>query len=454
MRHVEGVRAQRAARFFELSAAVEPGVRERAEELLETLHIQPMSSLAWPPVDHLSAATRVLRMPFRDEAAERPDSVEAVADSLDLQVVPGAFDAAREGRGEPLTVRVYPLPSLRVRPRGSTTVRLYWIAPDGSEETARTVQVEPAAFYSPGFELYVRAPLSEPGLWHLVVEVEHDERRARGLPVPVECVRDFRARVQGVREGIAARGIQNVPWGPVVGSLRGIIDHGIRLQGGLGVEQVLALVEAVLAGESPDLGSIPLPHALGRADLTFWAVAPAGEIERVVLVPAPTSSAPESLFVGPVGQSWIELAERTGSLVVAAPLDPFRTEVGEDEQGREVEGATATSAEIIARARAAHPGKPLVLVARGDVIATLRLERAIADAGPPDVDLVVLSSERAGAVALDPSLETLIVSPGGPADAPSDEEADAGPVQRVRGAGTSFLTEPRLAEIVERWLVR
>jgi hypothetical protein len=181
-RHVHAVRAQRSAVFFDEWSRATAAARSRAAAHLQAGSGTSGPSGRFPDLALLTQATRVLR---GREPGER-DALQRFADQLDLEVVPGYFFAADEGRGAALTVRVY---QLETTPRPSETeLSLVWIAPDGAEPTAMSEPFAGEAFSTPGFEMFPRAPISEAGQWRLVPIVRDAGREVRGAAVPVECV--------------------------------------------------------------------------------------------------------------------------------------------------------------------------------------------------------------------------------------------------------------------------
>ena len=387
--HAQVLFAERAAAFFAAFDAAEPARREAAAEYLAGARSERAPAGAWPVLDDVAAATRRL-------AGAGDDALARFADTLDLQVVPGAFAPAREGRGEALTVRVYR--AGKVEPDGDLRLSLHWIAPDGAETRARTEPIGARAFATPGFQMYVRAPLSEPGVWRLVPEVERDGRTARGVGVEVACVAALEARVAALR-------------GPCRERLGALLELGMRPLAAEGLEALLARCEE-------------------GADAATPGFVPAGAAPRTVLAfLALPGEAPGGFLLGPVGARWRELARRAALALVALPPEP--------------DGAALDAA--LADLGIAERPERVVLVARGVAATTLALQPAATELADAFVETGPFGAPPASLA----GAPTLIVRDAEAGAAPA---APARDVTTVPGARTSFLSEPLLPARVEAWL--
>jgi hypothetical protein len=403
--HLQALRAERAALFFEAWADAAPERRAAAEEHL-VLSAQGRGRLdAVPALDALARATRVLH-------GEDPEDVPArFVDSLDLRIVPGVA-TADVPRGEPLEVRVgrvFDAPFPSAEEGDVLELELTWIQPAASGEVhARRERFERTAFDGP-FQMYVRAPVSGEG-WRLQPTIHVGERAVAGAPVPLAVVEAFAERFARLAERDEA---------PVA-------FQRLHLLGALGLRfadgrEPAWWLETVEADHASDGWASP-----GRLRLPPGGVLPGRP--ALVVVP-PTGLAPDALFAGPPGAGWLALAEEAGIAIAVASLE----EIGGAALGTTLEGI-----------RAAVGVEEVVLVARGDAVVTLHL--AVAAARPAGVAGLVLctSLERPGPVL--PAVPTLLVRPA------SDETPPQAEHVTVRsGAGTVFTTEPELPGLVREW---
>ena len=145
--------------------------RARVVEVMGSLRSAGAPSEWWPDLGSIEVGTRILN--GLDDAAflaeNKAGALAVQAASLDLRVLPGAFEARSEGRTASLVVRVSPL--FELREALEVKVSLIWVGPDGAEITARTEVISARAFSAPGFDMYLRAPHTRPGVWQLVAEL-------------------------------------------------------------------------------------------------------------------------------------------------------------------------------------------------------------------------------------------------------------------------------------------
>ena len=388
------VRAERAARFFELWEAASAERRAATERALVALRSDGQPLDGRPGLAELSLATRVLLGASLEEA--RSDEIARFADALDVRLVPGVATAGR-GRGEPLRALVRRMGTVTFD--GDLTLGLVWLGPDGGEIRARREPFTARDFAS-GFTMYLRAPSAEAGTWSLVPEVEVAERAVRGNPVPFEIVPRFAERLARLEERSDGT--------PGRGRIVRLGRHGVRPADGR--RPSVALSEAETTDERPTGTSHPA---------------------AALLVVAPHGEAPEAFLHGPVGAAWRSLvAERN---LQVATIEAAATGDG---------GLVAAVAEL----RRAAGAVPVVLVARADAVTAVHLAlvgRAVA------LDGIVLCGtlKRPGPVL--PAVPTLLVSPY--AETRPDDPAH---LERARGAAMAFLSEPLLPELVGAWLER
>lgn len=330
--HLRAVRAERAELLREALAEAAPD-EEQLTRLRATWRTPGSAAGSLPSLGAVMDSVRRL------EGGE-PSRLQQLADALDLQPVPGAFATQTTGRGPVLRVRVYPL--YRRGPVGDVHMSLYWRAPDGTETRARRESAAESAFALPGFEMFVRAPVSEPGLWHLVPEVEREGVTARGVPVPVPCV----------------AGPLEVPAVPTLH----LEEQWLRIEWQLLLERGLRPARGVLA---PRRGL----EAFARRELDFaplwsgdrefptgWTTLPEAP-QRVLVLVCPTEEAPGAVLRE--DSPWRALVDSPYSVCLSTSV--------------RVRGEPSLAG-IVELARANHPELPLVLVVRGDGAARLSVE--------------------------------------------------------------------------------
>ena len=194
--HRATLRAAWTVAFHEAWAVAAPDRRARVRELLAELRSPGAPAEVLPDLGTVEVARRILLGEDPDAyLSEAPHAVLAVqALSLDLRVTPGLVRARNAGRAASLVVDVAPLFALR--DRLDVDVRLWWHGPAGERVLAREEPVGAASFDPEGFQMFVRAPLAGPGLWHLVPELVPDVsaapllRPVLGPACPVPLVAD------------------------------------------------------------------------------------------------------------------------------------------------------------------------------------------------------------------------------------------------------------------------
>ena len=429
--HLRAVRTERTLRFQSAWGQADDGLREEAEGALQRLRARGAPLGSRPSLGALAEATRVLEGRLSDGASETRRELIELADSIDLHVVPGAFEAASSGRGEYVVARVYRL--YGAAPSTDIVMTLYWVSPEGEETRARRETVARDAFLPPGFDMYLRAPLAEPGAWQLVAEVASDAHRdgVRGEPVPVECVPELDSRFGDAVQRARSNSSQALRF--LAGELQRRLEGGTRRERGLSVSEELRRLEAwPPSGPGPDFwiehtdptreGSVTRPLA--------WVSEPAGDPSAIWLLPAPSQDALGALFAQTGGVSWIAAAESAKAVLASVRFD-LRQEFG--------------LREMAARIRRRYPGKPLVLIARGDAVA--RLSFAFLQGTAPAFDGLVLNGFSGELAATFPVVPTLQVFPGGD-EVAGDLESR---VRNASGGGMDFTAEMRLPLLVAEW---
>jgi hypothetical protein len=436
--HWNVVLTERTERFLAGSAAADPAARERGAKVLERMRSPGSGLLSPPSLAALARAQRALRAADSPPEQER---MERTADALDLQPAPGVFESRAEGEGVAVTVGVVPLTPLA--DRADIQLSLYWIAPDGNEQLARREPVRAAALEAPGFQMFLRTPRSAPGMWQLVAECERDGVRARGAPVEVECVERLDERLRRV----FARSLPpQSPAAMLAIALALRHQSGLRTLASLRPSEMLRQIERALPAEeaAPTASPALEPGVVAPCEQAFvdarkiphwvWSLRPEGEIERVVILLAPWTDAPEAVLQR---ESWRKLAGEGRAWMLSTHLP--------DSAGK----ATGV-AELLTRLRALAPAGKCCLVARGGSVGTLLLgvETAERDAPLPFDALVmstVISSPTPEKVL--PQVRRLLLAPGGARELPQEPAS----FTWLEGSRIPLLNEPRLPELIARW---
>jgi len=426
-----------------LAADEEP--RRAAADVIHAQLRTGIPTVYWPPLAVLADAWNVLR--GADLEQDGPERRFAAA--LDLRVRPGAF-AAQEGsdpaeQGAPLTIDVEALYSVELpgSPEspdspdspdsvGEARLSLFWIGPDGTEIRARSEPIlEPEAFAAPGFPMYVRAPLAEPGLWSLVPEIETARGAARGFPVRVECVEALEQRLAELQALLAAEAPAD--------------------------ERTAAeLLRALRAGVRSPLWPRLVEHFEGR-HASLWrdyemsgielggaelVGIPPSEDARAVLIVLAASGKPAAwTFAGPAGEAWRRLAIERRVLVLATDL-PI------DSAG--VAAGAATVSDLAAGLRAAEPDRPVLLLASGPALSRLRsAERRGAELAFDGLVLSTVLARPARPRGLD-GVPTLFVEVL--ADAPSESGPEGDELTWMRRPEPPLVADVMLPDWIGPWL--
>ncbi|MCP3920562.1 MAG: hypothetical protein GY711_33975 [bacterium] len=278
-RHVHGVYVERRLALESAWDAASPGAQARARELLGRI---PTDDAFMPSARTISGALRVLR------GLAPATAVQRLVDSVDLRVMPGAFEPTDHARGEPVIVVVRGLYGTGLEEAEvSHRLRAVWVGPDGDEVLATTEMFHPRALRA-GFELYVHAPRSRPGAWRLIPEIDGE----RGFGVRVECVLDLHDRVQASAER------------DVVLAVR----HGVRDPLAPTVARTLDSAQRPVAA--------PVRGAAG-AVLGWELIGEHEGSEPVVLIQSPEHAEPAWSFAGPRARAWGKLAAVAGTRIIA-----------------------------------------------------------------------------------------------------------------------------------------
>jgi hypothetical protein len=357
---------------------------ERREAALEVF--KGLRSAANPEGKELDLNSIDLVLSALDPArlgAESPE--QALASVLSLRVVPGAFEARSEGRGEATTVHLVRRRDVVIE--GDQILSLYWLGPDGEEIRARREVVPHAVVRAGTVEMFIRPPVAAPGPWQLVCEVGMDKRASRGLPVSVDCVSDLTAR----RSALAALPAVSMRGRTLGESLTALCDRGVR-HSALGASELLTLAEGGALGRLQ-----PVTHH-GSLELH---ITPESEPTGTLVIVGGSALSPLELAAGAASRAWLSFAEseRMRVILLDLPLSARR-------------GGLSLPMRII-ELREERPEDAFHLVAFGDVAGFVPSMRTRYPELPLDgVTLVSGSLKRAGR---DPRLDirTMLVECSG-----------------------------------------
>ena len=408
--HRANRRAEREDDFFRAWSHAAEVDRERTARTLAELRSQGAPAEWRPDLGSLGVATWTLGGGDPELLlGENPAaSLGVQALSVDLVVRPGAFRSTAPGeRPENLVVRVWPL--FELSEALDVTGRLIWIGPDGRESLAREEPIRASAFAEGGFDMYVRAPRSAPGIWQLVLELEPDLSELEGglraapvglalvgvvrsTPVPVPCIADLPKSMAG-DQGLGR------------GPLEALLGSGLRFSG-----EATRLAREVLTG-------VPAAIVLAPSEVT-------------VLLASPRDLAGGPTLAGIVGQTWRAATD--------ARLVPFEPSAGGVEPRLHTQLAEL-------------PPGPKVVVLRGDTLLDVQLESL--RFGVPDVDALVVLASAWRPTATLPAVPTLFLTSDGAA-ADLARELGAGRVEAQQLEFSPFLSELELPALVAAFLER
>lgn len=317
------------------------------------------------------------------DESSRAQAWKRFVSAIDLRPVPGVFGARREGRGEAITVEVAPLWSepFPAPAAGAVRAQLKWFGPSGEEVIAREEPVNLSSFAT-GFEMYLRPPAAEPGVWQLGLQITEKGGVHQSRRIPVECIDEL----PKVREQLAARvGAEPLP---IERYLHRRLDElsrlGLRRVNGV---RLMNLIEAWQMPQGEAAGKVEAFRMEGfdSAGQVLWRLRAAEESRKVVVLSAGDFESPLDLLSGPLGQTWSDFAESTGYRVIAAQID--------------LPGAGGLQIDALVAALRSKLGvREVVLVARGDLGRSL--PQHMAAGGGEGIDRVVISETLAARVPL------------------------------------------------------
>ena len=396
--HTSNLRLQWEERWFAKWAVADAERRATMGNFLESLRsvCEPLDAM--PSWGALGVANEVFAGAAPLELLDAtPDAVLRLqALALDLRATPGAFVArAADEPKERMTVRVEPLFELSAAL--PVTARLLWVSPAGEKQLAREEFVESAFFMGAGFDLFVRAPHSAPGMWQLVLElVAESAPTQRSKPVLVPCVTTTETAFAPAKL---------------------LVESGYRVLGGLDrfADDWMQDWAAGRPLERPKKGLRAGGLVLGAFD-GLW--------------PAP-------LFAGTRGDAWRDAIDL--ELYGALPGGTMS-----------FDGAYQPSLDSVHNVLARLPQDgPRVLVLRGNSVLLNQLE--VLQQGPQDLDALVIVSSDWRPTAAHPKLPTLVLTPN-PACQKALETLQPELVWVQRLERSVFLSELELPALVAAFL--
>lgn len=439
--HEAVVKNERMDTFFRAWDTASEERRDAAADVLASLRSSGAPSEWWPDPGSIEVATRVLGGESAELLlAENEAAILAVqAASLDLRVQPGLFESRATGRGQSLVVRVAPL--FELREALAVHLRLIWIGPDGQEQIARDEVVGKSAFKAPGFDMYIRAPLSADACWTLVAELR---------PTADASLEQLQEEAGGPKQQSALflRPIRS--YGVSVPALRkvdqvtsllmdqangGLPPDESSLQGQLAARRVSRIGAAMQGLTSEGLRLSPLA---GFSFTGFWEQSCAGQIptpqiaqrtERVFLRSSTTTDAFGAVESGIVMQAWSQLGTVLDVAQSAGGLEP-------------VIGRSCSNLKGLV-----DSPKETILVLRGDALMSSQLEAMRHGLRGFDKLVIVANSWRP--TPLMPDVPTLFLTPN---KASADLAGQADHVTAKVLSRSVFLSELDVPAQVADWL--
>ncbi len=437
--HEQAVIAERARLLLDAWLLAGEAARASAQRELERL--TPAGAPSSAPLS-ARAMTGAWRALGNRQPASEAGELQELADALDLRVTPGFFASRAEGPGEVTTVRLRLLWDAPVS--HGLMVSLVWLPPSEGAAGAEPVRArrEPAsarAFEGAGFEMYIRPPVSAPGMWRLVAELEQGERRARGVPVPVECLAAAPELIALAREALADEQRLFVP---IAQGLLASALSGARLPAGLEPSLCRQILRDPLRGDQraqPRPVEVAFQTSTGE-ERWIWSWFPPQPARIAIVILVPDAEPPEALFAGVMGERWVRVGTELRAPLFASHLPPRGA------NGRDARAVLERLAEL---AELAGSRLPLALVARNHTLGDLAI--ALAGVGQPPFDALLAAwSIRGEPRAPFGGLPSLFVARDGP---PQPQRTATG-VLWVAGERFALLAEPLLVDQARAWLAQ
>jgi hypothetical protein len=429
--HLSVVACERRTRFLEHYAQADSARRERALELLEAAR-PAGASTGWQPSAALLRRAEALLQDRAESATDAElERFDALAGALDLVAIPGAFELREKEPTTPVTVRVTLLSAAQAR---DCEFVLEWIDSARRQVHARKEPVDARGFAGQGFDMFLRAPLCEPGacwLYGRIAPRGVAPFAVRTAEIRVDAIERLDARLAALRE----RSLGDHPGYVRLGELlTSLIVRGARRSASLGGADVLAALET-WSESGPAPGS-PVPiealeTAPGGAERWLWSYSPSATPRRALALFAGPDEPADAPFAGAAGLEWMRWAERSATQLFAvnAPTEPGELET------------------LLARLRAWSGGLEFGVVVRDDAWRAFSLGLATLSGQPFGAWIVNVSTPASTHGALLAGCPGLLVAPGpAPAARPG--------LEWVEGARLPLIEEALLPAHVEAWFTR
>lgn len=309
-----------------------------ATELLQRARSEDQAGLSlWTerpgPVFYWQSPSEMLSLAAHAEQGRSWSPAERLYYGLRVQYTPGwwsapAVDAGSLGPlpslGGDQVVKVRLYPDL-VESLPSEPVDLSLVALDaaGQRRVLRREVIGPQAWQVPGFVLFLKRRDFE-GVVALRLESSGEDPVSVPLPLPRQG-----ARIEERFEGLLAAQHEWSPAGArVLEELYLWRERGARAPHGQTPGRLIAGLEAELSGEPvrgvawPQGATAKGPWTYEPAGVSAGAGEVGGDVERerergALVFVHPGGAAPDDIFNGSIGQSWIELSERWGWSLIA-----------------------------------------------------------------------------------------------------------------------------------------
>ena len=429
--HRSVVAGERRARFLEHYAQADGAQRERARKLLEAARPAGASTGWQPNAALLRRAEAALQDRAEGAADAELERFDALAGALDLVAIPGAFELREQEPTAPVTVRVALLSDTQAR---DCEFALQWIDTARRHVHARKEPVDARGFAGQGFDMYLRAPLCEPGacwLYGRIAPRGEAPFAVRTAEIRVDAIERLDARLAALRE----RSLGDHPGYVRLGELlTSLIVRGARRSASLGGADLLAALES-WSEAGPAAGS-PVPieaveASAGSAERWLWSYSPSATPRRALALFAGPDEPADAPFAGAVGLEWMRWAERSATQLFAvnAPTEPGELEA------------------LLERLRAWSGGLEFGVVVRDDAWRAFSLGLATLSGQPFDLWVVNVSTPAQAYGALLAGCPGLLVAPGPAPDARPG-------LEWVEGERLPLIEEALLPAHVEAWFTR
>ncbi len=423
--HIEAVRAEREAELQWLFLNASEERQQLASEVLITGRGAGLPALQPVGFDVLQAARTALMDGGRETSA-----LQQLASSLDLRVTPGLFEARTSGLGEAMTVSVS---QLWRAPGRDANMSLWWISSTGERTRARTEPITQLSAEA-GFEMYIRPPLSAPGVWQLVPELEAGDERAFGISAPVECIADL----EPLREALPT----DNPLSAKAASRRIAQDLFLLLRCGVRNPGLASLAEQFTVQAEASSNSLRLVESDTVADAIVLELSPASAsgAARAVLVASSALRPAYHATAEALGAAWHALAKDPELRVFSASLPSTE------------HGAEAWL-KLCAELKQSESIDDLVIVATGEL--ALLMPRALQLAETKAVDgLVLVDSPATSKPPREVPCAMLLVDGGASRAGEEHGELEGQPWTRLEREAADLFLALRVPALIAEWMAR